>query len=85
MNKRAPSEREKQIAERVRFARRSSNRTLGYMASKLGISSQQYSRYELGENRIALQRLEDIAKALGAPIEWFFRIEAMNVEDRSGA
>lgn len=49
---------------------------LGYsgkkMAEKLGVSQQQYSRYERGLNKLDLSYLVIIANYLETPIYWFF-------------
>ncbi len=54
-----------------RLARRMSQTTL---ANHLGVSFQQIQKYEKGTNRISAGRLEQIAKALNAPLTFFFGV-----------
>lgn len=49
---------------------------LGYtgmqLAKKIGVSQQQFSRYERGMNKIDLRHLVLLALYLNTPIYWFF-------------
>jgi transcriptional regulator with XRE-family HTH domain len=42
------------------------------LGEALGLTFQQVQKYEKGTNRIGASRLQQIAKALGVPIEFFF-------------
>lgn len=42
------------------------------LAEILGISYQQVQRYESGQNKISVERIQQIAKALAAPVIYFF-------------
>jgi transcriptional regulator with XRE-family HTH domain len=42
------------------------------LGDALGLTFQQVQKYEKGTNRIGASRLQQIAKALGVPIEFFF-------------
>lgn len=60
------------VGNRIKIRRKE----LGYsgkkMAEKLGVSQQQYSRYERGLNKLDLSYLVIIANYLDTPIYWFF-------------
>lgn len=61
------------IAARVRHARQYSGMSQTALATKLGISHQQLSKYETGETIITASCLWQIAKALDVPMMDFFR------------
>lgn len=42
------------------------------LAKKIGVSQQQFSRYERGMNKIDLRHLVLLALYLNTPIYWFF-------------
>lgn len=44
------------------------------LANYLGVSFQQIQKYENGTNRIAAGRLEQISKALDAPLTFFYGV-----------
>lgn len=54
----------KAIASYIRKIRDYRNYTQDYLAAKLGISQNAYSKIELGYSKITLDRLFDIAKIL---------------------
>lgn len=54
----------KKVAENIRSLREYRNYTQDYLAAKLGISQNAYSKIELGYSRINLERLFSIASLL---------------------
>lgn len=48
------------------------------VSKKIGVTHQQLSKYESGDNRITAGRLKVIAKALGKPISYFFGDDDIN-------
>lgn len=59
----------KQYGERIRQLRLMRGYSQEYMAQRLGLSGQkQYSRYESGETKLDLARLEAILHVLGATL-----------------
>jgi transcriptional regulator with XRE-family HTH domain len=61
-------ERDKVIGRRIHFLRISEGMSRVHVADKIGVSHQQFQKYERGENRLAIGRAYDIAKALGVGI-----------------
>jgi transcriptional regulator with XRE-family HTH domain len=45
--------------------------TLQELASRVGISFQQIQKYEAGDSRMPVSRLQEIAHVLDVPITWF--------------
>ena len=60
------------VGKRVRLRRVATGMSQQELAATLGISFQQVQKYESGTNRISCSRLYDIARALKAPIHYFF-------------
>ncbi|MEO0399210.1 MAG: helix-turn-helix transcriptional regulator [Pseudomonadota bacterium] len=60
------------IGARVRIIRESLGFARPEIARKIGVSYQQFAKYETGENRISAARLVDVAKAMDVPITAFF-------------
>ena len=73
------------VARRIRVRRLSSGMTLQTLAQGIGVAFQQAHKYERGQSRISAGRLFHVAKALGAPITYFFLPdeEAKALEDAS--
>jgi transcriptional regulator with XRE-family HTH domain len=73
------------VARRIRVRRLSSGMTLQTLAQGIGVAFQQAHKYERGQSRISAGRLFHVAKALGAPITYFFLPdeEARALEDAS--
>lgn len=63
------------LAERIRQRRTEMGLSQLELASRLGISDQQLSKYEGASNRVSAARLYDIARALEVPVGWFYRDE----------
>lgn len=60
----------KQVAANIRKIREHRNYTQEYLAAKLHISQNAYSKIELGYTRITVERLFQIAEVLGVdPVE----------------
>ena len=60
----------KQVAANIRKVREHRNYTQEYLAAKLHISQNAYSKIELGYTRITVERLFQIAEVLGVdPVE----------------
>ncbi|MDL1957357.1 MAG: helix-turn-helix domain-containing protein [Candidatus Desulfofervidus auxilii] len=61
-----------EIGEKIRFFRKQKGLTLMQLAEKIGVSFQQIQKYEKGYDRICVERLQQIAQAIGIPISYFF-------------
>lgn len=46
------------------------------LARLIGVAFQQVHKYENGLSRISADRLYQVAKALGAPVSYFFSVES---------
>ena len=66
------------VFNRIKHRRVALNINQKDMASKIGVSMQQYNKYERGENRITAGRLNEIAKILKVNISYFFQEEKDN-------
>lgn len=71
-NKRAASDIDRHVAERIREGREAANLTQQMVAAQVGVSFQQFQKYESGANRITAGRLFALGAALGVPITYFF-------------
>ncbi|EEG83335.1 MULTISPECIES: helix-turn-helix domain-containing protein [Proteus] len=60
------------IGNRISKKRREQGWTGNQVASLLGISQQQFSRYERGRNQISVYQLMKISRILNTSINWFF-------------
>ncbi|HDD44919.1 MAG TPA: XRE family transcriptional regulator [Candidatus Desulfofervidus auxilii] len=61
-----------EIGEKIRFFRKQKGLTQMQLAEKVGVSFQQIQKYEKGYDRICVERLQQIAQAIGIPISYFF-------------
>ena len=61
----------KAFLDRLRQAREDAGLTQVELAKALGRSQTWVSKCELGERRVDFVELEDLAKALGKPLDWF--------------
>lgn len=66
------TERDIEVAQRVRIQRLSRGMAQTELADHLGVSFQQVQKYEKGTNRISAGRLEQIAEALGVQVTFFY-------------
>ena len=71
--------RAKKLGVLLRDARLSSGRSLAECASWLGISSDQYEHYELGEQSPSLPELEILSFYLQVPVEHFWEQESTTI------
>jgi CheY-like chemotaxis protein/DNA-binding XRE family transcriptional regulator len=72
------------IGNKIRERRKTLGLSQTDLADKLGISYQQVQRYEIGENTVAVNRLLQIARALGAPPVFFYGDAPMSGPGRCG-
>lgn len=70
------------VGKRIQIKRKELGYTGGHIADKLGISQQQFSRYERGLNKIDLSYLVTLAIYLKTPIYWFFE-DCFHVEEEA--
>lgn len=61
------------IAQRIRDHREKMNYTQAYIAKKLGISQNAYSKIESAHTNFSVKRLYEIAVILDIPVADFFR------------
>jgi transcriptional regulator with XRE-family HTH domain len=62
----------KEVLNNIRNKRIALNYTQDYVAYKLNISQNAYSKIELGQTKISLKRLYDIADIFNMPLNDFF-------------
>lgn len=60
------------IGKRIQQRRKEMNLTAENLAEQIGVSQQQFSRYERGTTKINVSHLVRIAVILDTPISWFF-------------
>lgn len=72
MSKFLPVEIDLLIGKRIQQRRREINITAEFLAEQIGVSQQQFSRYERGATKINVAHLVNIAVILNTPISWFF-------------
>jgi transcriptional regulator with XRE-family HTH domain len=60
------------VGARVRQRRVALGLTLQDLGSRVGVSFQQIQKYEAGDSRIPVSRLQTIAQVLEVAITWFF-------------
>ncbi|OOF41041.1 MULTISPECIES: helix-turn-helix domain-containing protein [Rodentibacter] len=70
------------IGKRIQLRRKELGISAEVLAEKIGVSQQQFSRYERGATKMNVNHLVDIAIILDTPIDWFFSdSKALNLED----
>jgi len=69
----------KAIAANIRSKREYRNYTQEYLAAKLEISQNAYSKIELGYTKITVERLFQIAEVLGFPVTDLLDVEPIGV------
>lgn len=62
---------DKKIGQKIREIRKAWGFSQMELAERIGISFQQIQKYEKGSTRISIMRLQQIAKALGTPMNRF--------------
>ncbi len=70
--KKVPNPIDRHVGARVRMRRLLVSMSQERLGDALGITFQQIQKYEKGANRIGASRLQQIAKILGVPVEFFF-------------
>ncbi|ALA17330.1 MULTISPECIES: helix-turn-helix domain-containing protein [Chelatococcus] len=70
--KKVPNPIDKHVGSRVRMRRMFVGMSQEKLGESLGLTFQQVQKYEKGTNRIGASRLQQIAKVLGVPVEFFF-------------
>jgi transcriptional regulator with XRE-family HTH domain len=70
--KKVPNPIDRHVGARVRMRRLMVGMSQERLGDSLGITFQQIQKYEKGANRIGASRLQQIAKILGVPVEFFF-------------
>lgn len=60
------------IGKRIQQRRKEVGLTAENLAEQIGVSQQQFSRYERGVTKINVAHLASIAVLLNTPISWFF-------------
>jgi transcriptional regulator with XRE-family HTH domain len=72
MSKIAVSDTDRSVGRRIQIRRRELGLTALVLSERVGMSQQQLSRYERGQNKIGLAHLVNIAVYTQTPISWFF-------------
>ncbi len=62
----------RRIGQIIKEARKARGMTQMELSELIGVSYQQVQKYEKGSDNISVERLKQIAKAVGAPITLFF-------------
>src|SRR5579875_3099490 len=70
---RSPNPVDIHVGKRIRDRRKEVHVTQEKLAEHLGLTFQQVQKYEKGANRVSASKLYEIARALNASIEYFFR------------
>ena len=71
-NNRRPHPVDAHVGQRIRHHRRVIGMSMEKMAVELGISYQQFQKYETAANRVGASRLHAIARVLDVPVASFF-------------
>ena len=72
-----------ELGRRIRLRRVEIKISQAELADQLGVSFQQVQKYERGINRVGAARLQQIARALGVPITFFYDGDGKNREVES--
>ncbi len=65
----------KDLGNKIRSRRENNGFSRKYVAKKLGMTHQQLTKYEIGENVISLTNLKKLAKVLDVPFSYFIADE----------
>ncbi|PPR22465.1 MAG: hypothetical protein CFH40_01326 [Alphaproteobacteria bacterium MarineAlpha10_Bin3] len=60
------------VGRRLRLRRITMDFSQTYLADQVGLSFQQFQKYEKGANRISASKLHDFARLLDVPVSFFF-------------
>jgi transcriptional regulator with XRE-family HTH domain len=63
---------DRHVGRRLRYRRIMMDFSQTYLADKVGLSFQQFQKYEKGANRISASKLHDFAVLLDVPVSFFF-------------
>ena len=69
---RSPNPVDVHVGDRIRRRRRALGISQDKLAEALGLTFQQVQKYERGANRVSASKLYQVARALHAPIPYFF-------------
>ncbi|OOF65403.1 helix-turn-helix domain-containing protein [Rodentibacter sp. Ppn85] len=70
------------IGKRIQLRRKELGISAEVLAEKIGVSQQQFSRYERGATKMNVNHLVNIAIILNTPIDWFFSdSKTFNLDD----
>lgn len=69
---------------KIKKIREFKNYTQDYMANKLGMSQNSYSRIESGQTKLDIDRLKEISKLLDVPVETMVSDELHIVHNNNG-
>jgi transcriptional regulator with XRE-family HTH domain len=72
------------VGKRIRDRRKEVKLSQEKLAEHLGLTFQQVQKYEKGANRVSASKLYEIASALNASVEYFFRGLADTTEPLGG-
>ncbi|NIX76477.1 helix-turn-helix domain-containing protein [Microvirga terricola] len=67
-----PSSADRRIGQRIRLRRLDLGMSQERLAETLGLTFQQVQKYENGKNRVSAGRLQEIARALGVSVTFFY-------------
>ena len=70
--KKSPNPVDKHVGSRMRTRRLLAGMSQEKLGEALGITFQQIQKYEKGTNRISASRLQQAAKVLNVPVEYFY-------------
>ncbi|CAO4174085.1 hypothetical protein LNAOJCKE_5673 [Methylorubrum aminovorans] len=71
------------VGKRIQVLRKAKGISQAVLGEAVGVTYQQIQKYENGMNRVGASRLDDIARALGAPVSVFFECDVS--EERAEA
>ena len=70
------------IGQNLRKFRKQRGETQSYLASKIGVTFQQFQKYEYAVNRVSASRLIILAEALEVPLDYFYPKEYQIIMQR---
>lgn len=63
---------DRHVGRRLRYRRIMMDYSQTHLADQVGLSFQQFQKYEKGANRISASKLHDFARLLDVPVSFFF-------------
>lgn len=63
---------DRHVGRRLRYRRLMMDYSQTYLAEQVGLSFQQFQKYEKGANRISASKLHEFAQILDVPVSYFF-------------